>query len=211
MKMSARIAAVAAVVALMAGPAMARAAAPGYAQSAIDPDGAAGAYCKQTGGEVQRRVPQYGQSSNPLVLSGSHDFCRYKSKSDGSRIYVFIDTLYTTQPSLAALAYYAEVQPGSCQGNPAACYCTLLGGSDTFGSLGGAGGGWAFGRGEDPLLEACIFPDLSSIDSWGLAYHSQGIVRGIDLSTVLKYPDPYAKTRHGKTLPTPYEKAPKAD
>jgi len=37
------------------------------------------------------------------------------------------------------------------------------------------------------VLEACIFPDNSTIDSWGLFYHSDGIIRGIDLSTVLKY------------------------
>jgi hypothetical protein len=43
-------------------------------------------------------------------------------------------------------------------------------------------------------LEACIFPDMSSIDSWGLAYYSNGDIRGIDLSTVLRYgPPPAAK------------------
>ena len=36
-----------------------------------------------------------------------------------------------------------------------------------------------------------MFPDNSTIDSWGLFYHSDSIVRGIDLSTVLKYSNPY--------------------
>jgi hypothetical protein len=34
---------------------------------------------------------------------------------------------------------------------------------------------------------------MSTIDSWGLAYHSAGIVRGRNLKNVLRYPDPYAK------------------
>ena len=40
----------------------------------------------------------------------------------------------TKQPSLAALAYYAEVPyGGTCSGNPGSCYCSQLGGSDLFG------------------------------------------------------------------------------
>jgi hypothetical protein len=37
------------------------------------------------------------------------------------------------------------------------------------------------------VLEACIFPDMSSIDSWGLTYNTAGMIRGIDLTTVLRY------------------------
>ena len=54
------------------------------------------------------------------------------------------------------------------------------------------------------VLETCIFPDMSSIDSWGLAYHSAGIIRGKDLAKVLRYSDPYAghhDTKSGKSLP----------
>jgi len=40
------------------------------------------------------------------------------------------------------------------------------------------------------VLEACIFTDMSSIDSWGLAYHANGIIRGIDLTKVLRYKYP---------------------
>jgi hypothetical protein len=165
--------------------------------ASMSPDeGAAAAYCKQVGGQVQDRVPEYGTNSNPLVLSGHHKFCAFTSASDGSRIYVFVDTLYTTQPTLAALAYYAQVQPGSCNGNPASCYCTLLGGTDLFGGINAAGGAWVWDKKTpDTDLETCIFPDLSSIDSWGLTYHAVGIIRGIDLSTVLRYADPYAKSR----------------
>ena len=55
------------------------------------------------------------------------------------------------------------------------------------------------------VLEACIFPDLSSIDSWGLAYHSAGIIRGTNLAHALKYKNPYgpahANAGGKKTLP----------
>ena len=106
---------------------------------------------------------------------------------------MLLSTLYTEKPSLAALAYYAKVKPGSCNGNPASCYCSLLGGTDLFGGINLNGGGWVQKSDSiDTVLEACIFPDMSSIDSWGLAYHSAGIIRGKNLSNVLRYKNPYA-------------------
>lgn len=153
-------------------------------------------YCTSTGGVVENRVPAFGTNgptADWLRLSGSEEFCQYTSSSDGSRIHVSLETLYTKQPTLAALAYYAaEAWNGQGEGNPASLYCTQLGGSDQFGGTTGAGGGWVtFGYSIDHVLEACIFPDNSTIDSWGLFYHSDGIIRGIDLSTVLRYASPY--------------------
>jgi hypothetical protein len=130
--------------------------------------------------------------------------CQFTAK-DSSQINVLLSTLFTKQPSLAALAYYAQVQPGNCNGNPASCYCTLLGGSDLFGGINAAGGGWVLESDPNDVLETCIFPDLSSIDSWGLAYHSQNIIRGKDLAKVLRYPDPYAAA-HSKQ-PKPFKRA----
>ena len=162
--------------------------APSYAGNAIN-----GAdYCVQTGGVVQTRLPAYGTNGgNPLILSGHADFCQYTSQDDGSQINVLLKTLKTKQPTLAALAYYAQVQPGNCNGNPGSCYCTLLGGSDLFGGINAAGGGWVLDSDPNDVLETCIFPDLSSIDSWGLLYHSQNIIRGKDLAKVLRYANPY--------------------
>jgi len=152
---------------------------------------AAGAYCKQTGGEVELRNPVYGSnSSNLLFLAGERRFCQYTSKKDGSRIHILLETLYTTKPSLAALAYILKPASGSCNGNPASCYCSLLGGSDQFGGTSGAGGGWYEKNAIDQTLEACIFPDMSSIDSWGLTYHANGIIRGINLQKVMRYKYP---------------------
>ncbi|MGA2136071.1 MAG: hypothetical protein ABSH50_27600 [Bryobacteraceae bacterium] len=163
---------------------------------AAEPDtGAAAAYCTSTGGEVVKRAPVYGTngpSSTWLWLSGSKDFCAYSSK--GSTIHVELETLYTTKPTLAVLAYYAKPPVGSCEGNPASCYCSSLGGSDLFGGITGAGGGWVGKDYPFNVLEACIFPDMSSIDSWGLTYNAEGIIRGIDLTTVLRYVPPPSLT-----------------
>lgn len=152
-------------------------------------------YCTSTGGVVETRYAVYG-TNNPqqdwLLLSGVEAFCQYTSATDGSRIHLALDTLYTTKPTLAALAYYAEIPwNGQGNGNPASYYCTQLGGAE-IGATDVAGGGWVSSGGIDQVLEACIFPDNSTIDSWGLFYHSDNIIRGIDLSTVLKYPNPYA-------------------
>ncbi len=166
------------------------------AQSALpadlDPaDNAAAAYCRQTHGEVEVRRPVYGSNGPSLLfLSGKRSFCQYTRKKDGSRIHILLTTLYTTKPSLAALAYILKPPVGSCQGNPASCYCSQLGGSDLFGGVSGAGGGWYKKNSIDQTLEACIFPDMSSIDSWGLAYHANGIIRGIDLEKVMRYKYP---------------------
>jgi putative hemolysin len=153
-------------------------------------------YCTSTGGATEMRYPVYGTNGPPqdwLQLNGREGFCQYTQASDGSRIHLSLATLFTTKPTLAALAYYAQTPPIQGQGNPASVYCSQLGGSDLFGGINAAGGGWVELETTDVVLEACIFPDNSTIDSWGLFYHSAGIIRGIDLSTVLKYPNPYPK------------------
>ncbi|HYK54791.1 MAG TPA: hypothetical protein VEV38_14820 [Candidatus Eremiobacteraceae bacterium] len=162
-----------------------------FGSASPDFDKAAAAYCTATGGLVETRVAVYGSNGNQLLfLAGIRQFCQYTAK-DGSRIHLLTTTLYAQKPTLAALAYYAQVPIGSCNGNPASCYCTLLGGSDQFGGTTGAGGGWYLKGAIDETLEACIFPDESSIDSWGLTYHSAGIIRGKNLAKVLRFHNPY--------------------
>lgn len=156
-----------------------------------DFDQQAAAYCISTGGIVETRVAMYGTNGpSTLQLAGIRQFCQYTAK-DGSRIHLLTTTLWAKKPSLAALAYYAKVPLGSCQGNPASCYCSQLGGSDQFGGTTGAGGGWYLKGSIDETLEACIFPDMSSIDSWGLAYHTNNIIRGKNLAKVLRFKNPY--------------------
>jgi putative hemolysin len=154
------------------------------------------AYCTTTGGEVEYRKPYYNTNSDPsqwLVLAGGEGFCQYTKKWGGSRIHISLKSLSATEPSLAVLAYYAKVQwNGQGNGNPASFYCTQLGGSDSFGGVNPFGGGWVKFGAIDEVLEACIFPDNSTIDSWGLLYHSVGIIRGTNLAKVLKFKNPYA-------------------
>jgi putative hemolysin len=154
---------------------------------------AASEYCTQSGGTVETRYPFYGTGgSDPLQLAGSMQVCTFTAQ-DQSRIFVELDTLYTDQPTFAAIAYQAKVpmQPNNSGGNPSSFYCTQLGGTDLFGGVNAAGGGWAKADASD-VIAMCIFPDLSSIDSWGLTYHSEGTVRGADLTDLLRYKPPQA-------------------
>ena len=160
-------------------------------------------YCTSTGGVNEARAPMYntnGPKGSWLRLAGKQQFCQYTLADDGSRIHVSLSTLNATLPSLAALAYYSQepYNGGGGGANPASFYCTQLGGSDSFGGVNAAGGGWVKMDTVDIVLEACIFPDESSIDSWGLFYHSADIIRGIDLATVLKYPNPFPAKKEKK-------------
>jgi hypothetical protein len=177
-------------------------------------EGRTAAYCVKHHGVVQTRVPEYGTNGGTaLVLNGRQDFCQFTSEKDGSQINVLLSTLFAKQPTLAALAYYAEVPlSGNCTGNPSSCYCSQLGGTDLFGGINAAGGGWVLATDPTDVLQACIFPDMSSIDSWGLTYHSAGIIRGKNLANALHYPNPNAdspKAAPNKSLP--YANARKAN
>ena len=158
------------------------------AGTGIAQDAAAAEYCTQNGGAVETRYPFYGTNEpNPLQLAGSMQVCVFTS-TDNSRILISLDTLYTDQPTLAALAYRSQtaMTQGQPSANPSSLYCTQMGGTDTFGGISAAGGGW--GReGAADVIALCVFPDLSSIDSWGLTYHSEGTIRGADLTDLIRY------------------------
>jgi putative hemolysin len=166
----------------------------GLASVAVSPARAdAAKYCVAKGGTVQTRIPYYGTNGgSPLQLAGSAQFCQWVSKKDGSQIDVLLSTLVAKLPSLAVTAYYAEVpfNGSGCNGSPGSCYCSQIGGTDLFGGINAAGGGWVLSTNNTDVLDACIFPDLSSIDTYGLFYHSAGIVRGKDLTKVFKYKNP---------------------
>jgi putative hemolysin len=151
------------------------------------------AYCRSVGGTVQARIPEYGTNNqNPLKLAGTQDFCKFTA-SDNTAIFISTDTLYADKPTLATLAYYAQTPPQRTPDgeNPASVYCSQLGGSDLFGGKNAAGGGWVDKSDQAfKTVQACVFPDFSTIDSFGLFYHSNGTIRGIDLSTVLRYEAP---------------------
>lgn len=151
----------------------------------------AAAYCSQNGGVVQTRYPAFGtNNTNPLRLAGSAQFCQFTSASDGSRILIRLETLYTQQPSLAAFAYlFRPPYDGhSGGGNPSSFYCQQIGGTQRFSFVvSAAGGGWVLEGNPQDVVSFCLFSDLSMIDTWGLLYHTNGIVRGKDLTNVLRY------------------------
>lgn len=150
---------------------------------------AAAEYCAQNGGVVEVRYPYYGTNGEqPLQLAGLMQVCAFTDQADGSKIHISAETLYAEKPTLAALAYLAKTPMGSGDpsSNPSSRYCTQLGGTDLFGGVSAAGGGWAKKDGTD-VIAMCIFPDLSSIDSWGLTYHSTEVIRGADLTNLFRY------------------------
>ena len=149
-------------------------------------------YCVSVGGQVQERQATWNTNSDPsqwLDLGRTMEFCRFKADDEaGSRIYVDLLTLWSESPSLAAAAYLAKV-PMSADppaGNPASFYCADLGGSSQWGT-GAAGGGWTnLDDPDDQVVAMCVFPDGSTIDEWGLAYHSGDVVRGADLTPLFR-------------------------
>lgn len=163
------------------------------ASSTIARPTAAAKYCTAQGGLVQYRMPAFGtNNSEPLTLATRVGFCRFSSKTTKSQVYVGLNTLVSKTPTLATLAYLEKPavasDGGSPSANPAAVYCNQLGGSDSFGGINASGGGYVLKSDKlNPILETCVFPDMSTIDSWALAYHSTGAVRGKDLTKIFKY------------------------
>jgi putative hemolysin len=167
------------------------------AQTAADGelDAIAAFYCAQVGGTVTTRYPAYGTNdADPLRLAGARRYCEFEA-ADSSRIAVALETLSAEEPSLAVAAYRdpPPLKPGPPSANPSSVYCSQLGGTDQFGGVNAAGGGWVregspemAGVPQD-VISMCVFPDLSSIDSWGLTYHSNGVVRGADLTPLFRY------------------------
>lgn len=156
------------------------------------PEATPAGYCKATGGTAERMLPWANTNADPALWApygGPTGVCAYTA-ADGSMMALFNQTLVSPLPTMAALAYYAKVPwDGKGFGNPAWLYCKQLGGTQQIGSM-GSGSGWAARRG-DRVFSLCVFADRSAIDDWGLFYHSNDIIRGVDLATVLRFPNPY--------------------
>lgn len=165
---------------------------PGGTRAVQDP----AIYCQQQGGTVVTRTPALGTNApaTMLDLAGSRTFCEFTGGNgadpDTSRIAIDLNSLMAVTPTLAALAYLTTPPmpdiPASV--NPASVYCTHLGGSE-LGTSSGMGGGWITDTGSDDpdVLQVCTFPDGSMIDSWGITYHTNGVIRGADLQPILHY------------------------
>jgi predicted secreted protein/putative hemolysin len=165
-----------------------------------DDAAAAHAYCEEKGGTVTTRRPAYNTNAPQaqwLMLAGSRDFCTFLSEADStgfqSHIEIALDTLYTDEPTLAVLAYLEPIAlPPFTGANPSTLYCSKLGGTDVWGSQNSAaGGGWVTEAPDSAtnfqIVGQCIFADGSAMDSWGLTYKANGVVRGMDLTKLVRY------------------------
>lgn len=152
-------------------------------------------YCASSGGQVQQRQPTYntnGDQSTWVALGEPVEVCLFTSSdASQSRIIVDLVSLYSTNPTLAALAYLAKVQPstkGNPSANPASLLCSQLGGASGYGtSVSGGGLVQDDGSGDPSVMSPCTFADGSMIDDWGIAYYSAGTVRGADLAPLFRF------------------------
>lgn len=159
-------------------------------------------YCQEQGGtplEVQPYL--FPESDNQVQLHGSMKVCQFISVQDDNPTQLIVDlgTLYSEKPTLAGLAYLAQVpssNSGPAGSNPAASYCPNdLGGTEQFGTS--ATGAWVGDF--DPGMEAgysqplgdtvdlCVFADRSAISDFGIFYASVGTYRGVNLAEVMRY------------------------
>ena len=160
-----------------------------------DADAAAAAYCEDAGGAALTARPFYGTNSDRdqwLPLAGSVELCRFEDgepdADETTRIYVDLATLSSADPTLAGLAYLAALPPqvpDTPSSNPATFNCSAIGGTSQFGD-GAAGGGWVTDDRPDEVVGLCVFADSSFIDEFGILYHSDGTIRGVDLATVMR-------------------------
>jgi hypothetical protein len=157
---------------------------------------AAEQYCTSQGGMLVPRVATWntnGDASTWLELAGRMTFCEFESTQDANTTRIAVDllTLYSEEPTLAAIAYLSKTPPKvppNPGANPAEYNCREgLAGSSSFGT-GAAGGGWV--DKSQPVfvvMDMCVFADMSAIDEFGLFYHQNGSIRGADLATKMRY------------------------
>ena len=188
---SVTVALLAAVLLAGSAPALAKSPVPAPSFTVTGLSGAR-SVCEEKTGRVQVRQAMFGTNDDPsewLDLGRSVELCRFQAE-DGSVTFVDTITLASPTPTLASVAYLSQVpMPDyeASRGNPATAYCADLAGSSAFGP-GANGGGWVDMTDQDfPVAAMCVFPDGSMIDEWGLAYHSDGTVRGIDLAYEFVY------------------------
>lgn len=168
-------------------------ASPQISNPAARQDPAPAEWCASNGGSVVDRFPaSMATSDAPVTLGDAVRFCEFTGGEGAdpadSRISIRLDTLASDQKSMAATAYLTKPAMPESDGsaNPASGYCADLGGAEIGGEL-APDGSWV--NLEDPtdITQMCVFPDLSIIDSWGLAYHTMGTIRGADLESLFRW------------------------
>jgi hypothetical protein len=151
-------------------------------------------HCVDSGGTVQSRQPTFNTNGDPsawIPMGEPVNVCRFQTGEDdpASRIYVDMVTLSSTKPTLAALAYLSKTPlPNTAdESNPATALCTALGGTSSYGSTVNGGGLVNTDDPDDTIITPCVFADQSFIEEWGIAYYSDGIIRGTDLAPLFRF------------------------
>ena len=128
-----------------------------------------------------------------LKLAGTTELCRFENGKPGAmtstRLYVDLDTLYSTTPTFAGVAYLAKIAPPKDtppSANPASAHCSALFGASQFG-WSDKGGGWVTDDRPNEVFNLCVFADMSFVDEFAIWYYTHGIVRGRDLAKVMRY------------------------
>lgn len=149
-------------------------------------------YCVEQGGSVEYRQPTWSTNnaeSTWVKLGDEVPMCRFTHPEDGYESSIFVDltTLYSENPTLAALAYLAKKPlPNVAPANPAAQGCVDLGGARNYGP-GIDGGGMVLAGDDLDVVAMCVFADGSFIDEWGIGYYTMGTVRGADLAPMFRF------------------------
>jgi hypothetical protein len=166
---------------------------PVYAQLETPGPPADGAeLCASHDGAVVTRYPA-GGANNPETMqlfALVRDFCEFTAE-DGSSISVPLDVLAASGATIAAIAYYYPPMyqsTGTPGANPSYIYCDQLAGAINFGLNTTTGSGFVSVDDPSDFRTYCVFADGSMIDSFGIFYHSNGIIRGKDLNGVLAWP-----------------------
>lgn len=174
-------------------------------------NGSARVYCTEKGGMLVDRVATWNTNADPsawLQLAGRMTLCEFESGEGDqtTRIAVDLVTLYSEQPTMAAIAYLSKVPPtlpADPGQNPGAYNCDAgLGGAEAFGNTATAGGWVDSSQPIFVVMDLCVFADGSTIDEFGIYYYATGAVRGADLAPILRY-------QPGDRLPAMFEATPR--
>ena len=118
------------------------------------------------GGVVKNASPITAQWRQPASTRRKQYFCEFELSRGRSEIGV-LRSSQCIQKCRRLLRPHLTRSLQPCTGSPVSCYCSQIGGTDLFGGVNAAGGGWVLVGNANDVLDTCIFPDMSSIDSYG--------------------------------------------
>lgn len=160
--------------------------------------------CTKEGGKVQDYVLYNGKAPEGIPMARPMQVCSFPNKAAGTNnaFIVSLDTLASTKPTLAVLAFQARIPPmpatSGSSTNPSNLYCNQLGGTTAVDSpviylpIPSAKLDWwtkkpdgSWKRGDD----FCTFPDGSAMSPWTLYMHANTNNSAPGIKFAYKKPD----------------------